>query len=291
MSGVSKKQGENILTLQREAIPVLRAAGIADAARDVRILLAHLIGVEPGGILTRPDQVIDHEKADLFRDWINQRAMGRPVHRIIGARAFYNRVFAFNDACLEPRPETELLVERVLADYSSNDNIRFAEVGVGSGVISVTLLCELAMATAVGTDISSGALEATRQNADSFGVGERLELLEADCLNGVEGVYDFIVSNPPYIETGELAALSKEVREHDPLAALDGGQDGLDIYRRIFTSAASRLSRSGRLYLETGHGQHDAILQLAEKSGWGIVSRHLDLSGLERMVVLEKPAI
>jgi len=128
----------------------------------------------------------------------------------------------------------------------------------------------------------------TRENAKRHGVAERLETVRTSYLEDVEGPFSFIVSNPPYIASGDLAELSREVREHDPKLALDGGADGLEAYRAILSRVPQHLAAEGRLYLETGHGQHDAIMQLAKELRWGIVSSHLDLSGLERMVVLEK---
>ncbi len=268
----------------------LEAAGISGAGKDARYLLGYLTGIEPGLVPARGDLLVDEKTVERLEGWIGERISGKSVHRITGSREFFGRNFFFDEFCLEPRPETELLVERVLYDFKGDNCVRFAEIGIGSGVIALSLLLELKNARAVATDISEGALCASKRNAENLGVAERLGLVRTSCLEGVDGPFDFIVSNPPYIETEALAGLSREVREHDPLSALDGGGDGLDVYKSILSGSALKLRPAGRLYLETGHGQHSAICGLATENGWGIVSCHLDLSGLERIVVLEKPA-
>ena len=266
----------------------LSDAGIETPALDARILLAEALSMEPGRVIGCGGEIASGDVADTFEAMVGRRLAGEPVHRILGRREFFGREFYLTADCLIPRPETELLVERVLEDTGSDARARFADIGCGSGAICVSLLAERPGLSAVATDIAEGALQAAGQNAERHGVAERLETVRTSFLEGVEGPFAFIVSNPPYIATAEIPALSSEVREHDPQLALDGGADGLAAYRAILAQAHPRLERGGRLYLETGHGQHDAIMQLVAELRWGIVSSHLDLSGLERMVVLEK---
>jgi release factor glutamine methyltransferase len=180
-----------------------------------------------------------------------------------------------------------LLVERILEDHKPSRQICFGEIGVGSGVIVCTLLAELPEAVGFGTDIAKGAIDTTLKNAEILGVKDRIKLSQTDCFAGVDERFDFIVSNPPYITTSDMGGLSRDVRLFDPSAALDGGSDGLDIYRKILRQAPVQLHTGDRLYLETGHGQHESIAAIAVEMGWGIVSTHLDLSGLERIMVLE----
>ena len=277
--------------LQRHGAAVLREAGIANPQFDARVLLAGCLGLEMAALLGAAGTVIGEPGLSTYLAALKERCSGKPVHRILGYREFYGRKFSFGKDCLEPRPETELLVSRILQDCDKGESVQFTEIGVGSGVIAVTLLAELPLAQAIATDIAAGALKAAQQNAVVFNVSDRLKLFETDCLDGIDrrqGIgFDFIVSNPPYIASPEIETLSDEVRRFDPHAALDGGEDGLDIYRRILRQAGALLKPSGRLYLETGHGQHDALAGMAKEIGWGIVSRHLDLSGLERIVVLQ----
>ncbi len=277
--------------LQRHGAAVLRDAGIENPQFDARVLLAGCLNLDMAALLGAAGTVIGEPGLSIYLAALDERCSGKPVHRILGYREFYGRRFSFGKDCLEPRPETELLVSRILEDFDKSADVEFAEIGVGSGAIAVTLLAELPVAKAVASDIAAGALEAARKNAVVFGVADRLALVETDCLEGIEprrGMgFDFIVSNPPYIASPEIGTLSDEVRLFDPLAALDGGEDGLDIYRRILRQSGELLKPSGRLYLETGHGQHDILVEMAKENGWGIVSRHLDLSGLERIVVLQ----
>ena len=266
----------------------LADGGIETPALDARILLAEALSMEPGQVIGCGGEIAAGEAVEAFKAMVERRLAGEPVHRILGRREFFGRMFHLTSECLIPRPETELLVERVLEDVGTGASARFADIGCGSGAICVSLLAERPGLSAIATDLSEGALAATGENAKRHGVAERLETVRTSYLEDVEGPFSFIVSNPPYIASGDLAELSREVREHDPQLALDGGADGLEAYRAILSRAPQYLEAEGRLYLETGHGQHDAIMQLAKELRWGIVSSHLDLSGLERMVVLEK---
>ncbi len=283
-----KESNATIGEMQRKGMKRLRDAGIENPGLDVRFLLGDVLQLQPAQLISADRQEMAPEKCEAFEAMIDLRLAGKPVHRILGHREFYGRRIDFGDGCLEPRPETELLVERVLQDVDKAHRVSFLEIGTGSGAIIVTLLAELANACGVGTDIEPLALAQTLKNARRHLVEERIELVEADCFPATHGKFNFIVSNPPYIASGDIAALSREVRESDPRPALDGGMDGMDIYRRIFDRAPGFLLPEGRLYLETGHGQHDMIISIATKKGWGIVSRHLDLSKLERIVVFEK---
>lgn len=272
---------------QREGAAALKKAGIGNPALDARFLLAGCMKIEMATLVSESDQSISSDTYQAFLEMIDDRLSGKPVHRILGYREFYGRCFQFGTDCLEPRPETELLVERVLEDCKPTTPVFFGEIGVGSGVISCSLLAELAEAKAIATDLAQGAINASRKNAEILDVGDRLQLFKTDCFKGIDERFDFIVSNPPYITTSDIEGLARDVRLFDPPAALDGGSDGFDVYRKILLQTRSCLNPGGRLYLETGHGQHDQIKSIAAEMGWGIVSTHLDLSGLERIVVLE----
>jgi release factor glutamine methyltransferase len=272
--------------LLNEAALKLDEAGCQDSRTDARMLLAAALDCDTARLISRLRDVPEPAQAQRFETFIGERMSGKPVHRILGRREFFGREFVLNEAALEPRPDTEILVETVLSDWRNRQGqISFCEVGTGSGAICVTLLCEIANANATGTDISSRALECTKANADRLQMSGRLELVETDCLEDVSGPFDFIVSNPPYIPSGDIAGLDREVREHDPAIALDGGEDGLDFYRKLLAQAGSRLVAGGRLYLETGHDQHDRIADIAGSRGWKQVSALRDLAGQPRVMV------
>lgn len=283
-------EGRTIGSLIEAAALRLGASGIEGGRRDARILMGHVTGLDHAGLISAAGEVVDGEVAGRFEVLVERRASGEPVHRILGHRDFFGRNFTVAPGVLEPRPETELLVARVLEDFAPDRPWHFADIGTGSGVIAVSLLCELPLARAVASDLSAAVLSAARANARRHGVLARLETVEADILPQKGGAeLDFAVSNPPYIETGALPRLQREVRLHDPVLALDGGRDGLDVYRKIFTTVQARLKPGAPLYLETGHGQHSAIGALAAAAGWSVRSTHADLAGLERVMVIGSP--
>lgn len=286
-AAAGKAQVLKIGDLVADTTARLRAAGCATPGLDARLLVAHAAGISRERIVVEAGSPAQEAVQAGVDEFVARRLKGEPVHRILGYRDFFGRRFRFGEGALEPRPETEMLVERVLADIPDrNGALRFAEIGAGSGIISVSLLAELPNASAVATDIEAAAIGWTKLNAQAHGVAGRIELVQASCLEGTEGDFDFIVSNPPYIESADIPRLALEVREHDPLAALDGGPDGMAVIREILKSTRPRMRPMGRLYLETGHGQHGAVARLASENGWGIAGFHLDFSGLERIVVL-----
>ncbi len=199
------------------------------------------------------------------------------MSRIIGAREFYGRRFRVTPAVLDPRPDTETLVEAALKRMPPS--ARVLDLGTGSGAIIVTLLAERSDATGLATDISSEALAVARENAAALGVAERLTFLEAPWFDGIGERFDLIVSNPPYIPRADIAALSADVRNFDPLLALVGGSDGLDPYRAIAAGAAARLKPGGTVAVEIGAGQADSVEGIFAASGFRQLGRHRDLGG------------
>jgi release factor glutamine methyltransferase len=270
-------QGETILAAKR----------IADARKDARLILQHVLGLEHAALISASADAVDIAAAARFHGLIARRARGEPVSRILGRREFHGFDFVITPAVLDPRPETELLVDRVLADVSdSQAAVRFADIGIGSGAIAVTLLKHLPNARAIGADISRDALEVAALNAVEHGVASRLELVQSDLFSDLGGNFDFVISNPPYIRRDEIALLDREVRLNDPAAALDGGPDGLDAYRGILDGAMRHLHSDGTLYLELGAGQFASVSALAHRSGWHVSGAWKDLAGIDRVIAL-----
>ncbi|MCB1465531.1 MAG: peptide chain release factor N(5)-glutamine methyltransferase [Nitratireductor sp.] len=276
----------------RDALAVasakLAGAGIATAALDARLLLQHADGCGHAALISRMVDKAPAETLQAYETMVTRRLGGEPVSRIVGRREFFGLDFAVTPAVLDPRPETELLVERVLGDREDRQAaLVFADVGTGSGAITIALLVHLPQARCMAIDVSADALGVAADNARANGVGDRIEFVRASYLEGIAGPFDFVVSNPPYIAGREIATLEREVREHDPRLALDGGEDGLDAYRALLGQAGASLKSGGRLYLEIGKGQADAIAALAAERGWRLDGVIADLAGIERVLVVK----
>ncbi|MHC0052691.1 peptide chain release factor N(5)-glutamine methyltransferase [Actibacterium sp. D379-3] len=264
------------------AVARLRAAGIADAPRDARRLLAHAMGVAADRLtLVLPDPLTPQAET-AFEAAIARRAAREPVSHITGRRVFFGRDFHVGPAVLDPRPETETLIELALAAPFS----RVLDLGTGSGCILLTLLAERPGATGLGVDLSPAALAVARGNAARLGLVGAFAL--SDWFSAVTGRFDLIVSNPPYIAADEMAALSPELG-HEPEMALTPGGDGLDAYRAIAAGAPAHLAPGGRLLVEIGPTQAHAVSALFARAGLENISTHPDLDGRDRVVAATWP--
>ena len=263
--------------------------GIETAARDARVLLQGLLGVDGVSLLTKPEQVLG-EAAACVDDAVRRRLAREPVSRILGVRDFYGRTFVVTPDVLDPRPDTEtvtdLALEILRATGRDGAALRLADIGTGSGILISTLLAELPNARGVATDISAHALAVARRNAERLGVSDRVDFVATQGLDGCAGAFDLIVSNPPYIPSGDLPGLESEVRDYDPQLALDGGPDGLDVYRQIARSGPER-GFSTSLVIEIGAGQMLDVEELFKASGWRVMGHKADLGGHIRAVALE----
>lgn len=271
-------------------LEVLTAATEYLARRDVEsprlnaeYLLAHVLGHRKRITLylefERP--LGESERAPL-RDLVKRRAEGVPLQHLLGTVEFVGRVFRCDARALVPRPETEQLVERVLA-MAPGDACRVMDVGTGSGVIALTLAAERPGWTVQAVDRSTEALALAGENAQALGLAERVVFFQGDLLEGVAGPFDIVVANLPYIPSGDLAGLSREVR-HDPALALDGGADGLDLVRRLADSARAHLAVGGLLALEIGHDQAAAVAEILGGYNYRDIAAHRDYQDVERFV-------
>lgn len=260
------------------------AATSATAALDARLLLQAAAQVTHEDIIATPDAVLLSDKSALFESYVTRRLAHEPVSRILGHRDFYGRRFSVTSAVLDPRPDTETLIDAALLLIPPG--ARLLDLGTGSGAIAVTLLAERTLATGVATDISEDALAVACSNAEAHGVLPRLELVQGDWFEPVTGGFDVILSNPPYVPAGDVAELAPDVREFDPLPALAGGADGLDPYRAIAAGAAGHLNSGGLILLEIGAGQEEAVAGLFAGQGLRNVGRFRDLAGHVRCLHL-----
>lgn len=253
----------------RSGLARLRVAGIEAPEKDARLLLAAAAGLAPADLFAHPETPLTAEAHALFDHHISRRCQSEPVSRILGHRDFYGRTFRITPATLDPRPETETLIDAALEIARQEDwlslPIRILDIGTGSGAILVTLLAELQHATGLATDISPAALAVAEENAIRHGVARRSQFTIARSLEGITGPFDLVVSNPPYIASSEIAGLTPDVKDFDPVAALDGGADGLSVYGEIAANLGD-IVRDGWVLFEVGAGQFSAVCDLLVKN-------------------------
>lgn len=263
----------------------LAAAGIANARREARLLLAHAAGLSQAELIGYPERAVD--TYDEFIRLVERRAAREPMSHLTGCREFWSLNFKVTRDTLDPRPDTEAVVEAALEFLPDpNAELRIADLGTGTGCLLAALLSMLPAAWGVGVDRSCAAAAVARRNLERLGFAARGSVVVGDWAAALDGSFDLIVSNPPYIPSGEIAGLEPEVRNFDPRWALDGGADGLDAYRAIARGAAGHLRSGGQLVLETGFDQHAAVIRLFDDCGFACRARVRDLGGRDRVLVL-----
>jgi len=272
--------GQTAAQAMAAAAARLRAAGVDDPARDARVLLAHAARIEAARVTLIAPEDLEPEIAERYEQLISLRAIRVPVSHLVGEREFYGRRFKVSGEVLDPRPETETLIEAALAEPFS----RVLDLGVGSGCILVTLLAERSEATGLGVDISEAACLQASANAVLHRVQARAEIEQSDWFSNVAGRFDLIVSNPPYIAAGEMAGLADEVRRHEPALALTDGGDGLGAYRAIAAHVVAHLEPGGRLLVEIGPTQAEAVAAILTAVGLSDTGVVQDLDGRDRVV-------
>jgi release factor glutamine methyltransferase len=259
----------------------LRAAGVDDPGRDARVLLAHAARIEASRVTLIAPEDLAPDIAERYEQLIALRAVRVPVSHLLGEREFYGRRFKVSHEVLDPRPETEILIEAALAQPFD----RVLDLGTGSGCILVTLLGECQAATGVGSDLSESACLQASANAVLHRVEARAEIVQSDWFAEIDGMFDLIVSNPPYIALDEMDGLATEVREHEPHMALSDGGDGLGAYRRIAQGIMAHLAPGGRVLLEIGLTQGPAVMALLAQAGFTGLRVVPDLDGRARVIV------
>ena len=266
--------------LLAKGVRQLTDAGVPDAPRDARRLLAHAVGVEAGRLTLILPEPVTQEAEARFAALLQRRAGREPVSHLLGYREFYGRRFKVTRNVLDPRPETEILIEVALQDAFAS----VIDLGTGSGCILLTLLAEMPEARGVGTDLSEDACRVAEDNMHALDLGERAAILRTSWADGIEGQVDLVVSNPPYIGLDEMDGLSPEVHDHEPHMALTDGGDGLSAYREISQQAAGLLRVGGRLIVEIGPTQAVAVAQMFADNGFEKVRVIQDLDGRDRVV-------
>ena len=270
----------------------LADGGIADAVQDARALVSGILKLSSTAIFTDGARVLDEAEQSAVTAAVARRLAREPVHRILGHRAFSRLDLALSPETLEPRPDTEVLVDTLLPYaqkfVAETGSCRILDLGTGTGAICLALLDLVPGATGVGADLSAGALETAKRNADINGVADRFEAVESDWFAAVTGAFDIIVSNPPYIVRSVVGTLDDEVRLFDPILALDGGEDGLDAYRAIAAGAGDHLRENGLVAYEIGYDQKDAVTAIMREKGFARVEAVADFGGNDRALVFVK---
>ncbi len=259
----------------------LMEAGIAEVSLDARLLLELVCHTNRNDLLVHGDKEVLKEEQDIYVNYIERRKAHEPLQHITGEQEFMGLVFEVSGKVLVPRQDTEVLVEEAMRYL--HDGMSILDMCTGSGCILLSLLKYSNGCKGVGADISPEAVAVAKRNAENLQISE-VSFVESDLFDSVEGRYDIIVSNPPYISTGEIAGLMEEVKAHEPLLALDGGEDGLFFYRKIIEKAPEHLNGGGYLFFEIGYDQAEAVTDEMKKAGYKEVTIIKDYAGLDRIV-------
>ena len=263
----------------------VRRAGFSVSRQEVKLLLMAATGLDKAGLIGAAHDEVGTDAKAKFSAFIQRRLEREPVHRILGHREFHGLELALNEATLEPRDDTECLVELALAQVKDrNAELRLLDLGTGTGAVALALLQELPNARALATDRQAAALQMAMANAEGNGLSDRFSPLQSDWFADITGQFELIVSNPPYIASEALESLEPEVTRFDPMLALDGGADGLDAYREILGRAREFLTPDGRVVLEIGYDQLRSVSDLAVANDWKIMQTAQDLVGQDRAI-------
>jgi len=280
------KAGASLQQACELMVEAFRSAGIEDAKADARILTAHALKLSRAQLISQGDRELELREIDALSARAARRLKREPVSRIVGEREFWGLRLGIDASVLDPRPETETLVEAAL-DWATtnqlrNEALRVLDIATGSGAILLALLSELPAATGVATDKSVDALTIARTNAQRLGFTDRCKFIASEYATALRGPFDLIISNPPYIASDDIGQLAPEVRDYDPRLSLDGGADGLDAYRVIVNDTPRLLAPRGRLIVELGQGQADAVAEIATRAGLSVAALRADLTGISR---------
>lgn len=274
----------NISTALASAAAMLAEHGIAEPRREASSLMAFVLRRDRAFLIAHPEHILSDSEVSRFADAVARRSRHEPSQYIVGKQGFYGLEFEVTPEVLIPRPETEILVEEAVRFLSAYDAPRFCEAGIGSGCISVAILHSIKASRAVAGDVSAAALAVAGRNAVRHGVSGRLELRETDLLEGIDGPFELIVSNPPYVPDSQVEALQAEVRLFEPHIALSGGPEGTDLIARLASQSPGRLAPGGALLLEIGFDQAERVSKLFGPDIWASVGFLADLQGIPRIL-------
>jgi release factor glutamine methyltransferase len=281
---------QKIKNLVLKASKELKANKIDTFAIDSQILLGHVLNKDRSFVICNPEFIVNQEQIASFESYIQRRLKHEPVSLILGKREFYSRDFIISKEVLDPRPDTELLIDVVKNSYDKLDEFSFLDIGTGSGNITCTILAEFTKSYGFCIDISKNALEIAKKNIKLHKLEKRAELLQSNIFENIAKtqIFDLIISNPPYISSKKLDFLPNDVKLYDPKIALDGGEDGLDFYRKIAKNAKKHLKKDGFLLFEIGFDQKYEIEQILKDNNFRNIKSYKDLAQNDRAIIAQK---
>lgn len=273
--------------LQKNITKTLLDGGIKTNSLDARIILKETFNFDEKELIMNSDILISKSKVNEVKKILSRRLKGEPVSKIFRKRDFYDSTFLISDDVLDPRPETELIIDIANKYISENNYKSFIDLGTGSGCIILSILKENKNIKGLGLDISLNAINIAKKNSSRLELENHAMFLVSDWFSSVKETYDLIISNPPYISSGEIGALSKSVKNYDPLISLDGGQDGLKCYREIAKDANRIINKDGMVILEIGCNQAEDVIKIFEINKFKFLNKVLDINGLDRILIFE----
>ena len=273
--------------LQKKITKILAEGGIETNSLDARIILKEIFNFDEKELILNSDLILSESKISKVQKIITRRLNFEPVSKIFGKRDFYNSTFSISDDVLDPRPETENIVEIANNFILEKGYESFIDLGTGSGCIILSILKENKNLTAVGVDISIDAIDIAKKNSKDMNLEKRSSFLVSNWLSSIYNSYDLIISNPPYIPSDEIITLSKTVKNFDPLISLDGGQDGLKCYKEIAQDINRVINKNGRVILEIGYNQAHDVIKIFESKEFKLLKIYNDINGLNRILTFE----
>ncbi len=281
----------NIENAIKEAVEILKRNSIASAILEARILMSFIAKISKEDIIFKATQInLSQDQKEKYFDLINKRIKKIPLTHLTNNREFFGNNFYVDENVLDPRPDSETMVEMIIKKYQNPSFLNLCEIGCGSGCLIISLLKHFKDWRGTAVDISKKALEIAQKNAQNNEVFARIEFLESNLFKDFKNnqIFDIIISNPPYIPTADIENLQDEVRLYEPRIALDGGLDGLDFYRNIANQSRKFLKNNGNIFLEIGYNQHQEIVDIFEKFNFKFIDSAKDLSGIIRVLEFEK---
>ncbi len=274
----------------KEAALSLKKVGVKTSLLDSRLLLQEVLKISYEELLVSATRVVNDEEYKLFQEYMLRRLKREPISKILQRKDFWKYRFKTTEATLDPRPESETLIESVLAEYKDkNRELKILDLGTGTGCLVLTLLKEFPKATGLGVDASMEALKVAGENAQTLEISDRINFVKGNWTSGITDKFDIIISNPPYIKTNQIDYLSDEVRLFDPKGALDGGQDGISAYREILNNIEKVMDKHARIFFEIGKWQEEEVTKLIKEKGFEVHEVRKDILGIPRIIAFNKP--